>query len=286
MKIRKAVIPAAGYGTRFLPITKGVPKEMLPIVDKPAIQYIVEEAIDSGIEEIVIVVSKGKQAIENYFTHSEIYDSIKNRELLKSVDRIMDKAKIKFVLQEPMRGNGDAVLVTEKEIGDEPFCVLFGDDVIYNANDPIAGQLIKAYEKTGTSILGVQRCSTEVAMRSGCVKPGKTDGRFTEVLDIIEKPALEEIPSDLVSLGRFVLTREIFRELKDAPVFKNEIYITVALRNLLKKQGCYAYEFIGERYDIGNKLGFFKANAEYFLRSEEYGAAAKKYIGELVNKLY
>lgn len=284
MKIRKAIIPAAGYGTRFLPITKGVPKEMLPIVDKPAIQYIVEEAIDSGIEEVVIVVSKGKQAIENYFTHSDIYDSIKNRELLESVDRIMDKAKIKFVLQEPMRGNGDAVLVAEKEIGDEPFCVLFGDDVIYNPSEPVAMQLIKAYEKTGTSILGVQRSSKEVAMRSGCVKPGKSDGRYTEALDIIEKPTLEEIPSDLVSLGRFVLTPEIFEELKNAPLFKNEIYLTVALRNLLRKQGCYAYEFVGERYDIGNKLGFFKANAEYFMRSAEYGEEVKRYIEELGGK--
>lgn len=285
MKIRKAVIPAAGYGTRFLPVTKGVPKEMLPVVDKPAIQYVVEEAVNSGMDEIIIVVSRGKQAIENYFGYSPIYDNLKDRTLLKSLDSIMDRAKIKFVLQEPMRGNGDAVLVTKKEIGDEPFAVLFGDDVIYNDENPVIGQLAKAYEKTGSSILGVQSCPDEIAVRCGVVKPGKIDGRLTEVLDLVEKPPITELPSNIVSLGRFVLTPDIFEELENAPLFKNEIYLTVALRNLMKKKSVYAYEFEGNRYDLGNKLGFCQANIEYFLRSDEYGDAMKKYLLNLTESI-
>lgn len=283
-KIKKAIIPAAGYGTRFLPITKGVPKEMLPIVDKPAIQYIVEEVIDAGINDIVIVVNNGKQAIKNYFGYSEVYDNLKNRELLRSVDRINDLAKIRFVLQEPMRGNGDAVLVAKKEMDGEPFAVVFGDDVVYNDGPSATAQLCSAFEKTGTSILGVQRCAPEIATTCGCVLPGETDGKFTEMLDIIEKPPIDELPSNLVSLGRFVLTPEIFYELENAPMFKGEIYLTVAIRNLLKKQKIYAYEFDGKRYDMGNKLGFCKANVEYGLRSS-FGEEFKKYLLELGEKL-
>lgn len=285
MKVRKAVIPAAGYGTRFLPITKGVPKEMLPLVDKPALQYIVEEAIGAGITDIVIVVSKGKQAIENYFGNNPLYDGMKDRSRLESIDRILDTAKISFVLQEPMRGNGDAVLVTEKAIGDEPFAVMFGDDVIYSENKPVVGQLCDAFEKTGKAIIGVQRTDAETASRCGVIKKGKTDGRLTEVLDIIEKPPIDDLPSDLVSLGRFVLPPEIFSELRNAPIFKNEIYLTVALRNLMQKRGGYAYEFEGRRYDLGNKLGFCQANVEFALRSSLVGAEFRDYIKELGAKL-
>ena len=283
MKVRKAVIPAAGYGTRFLPITKGVPKEMLAIIDKPAIQYIAEEAVEAGAEEIIFVVSKNKKAIENYFTYSEIYDNLKDRTLLASVDKIMDSAKIKFVLQEPMRGNGDAVLVAKEAIGDEPFAVLFGDDVIYTEGKTATAQLVAAYEATGKSIVGVQRCEPEIATRCGVMVPGKTDGRLTEIFDIKEKPPINELPSDLVSLGRFVLTPDIFEELENAPLFKDELYLTVALRNLIKKKGGYAYEFDGMRYDLGNKLGFCKANVEFTLRSEEYGVEFREYLKGLVN---
>lgn len=278
--VRKAIIPAAGYGTRFLPITKGIPKEMLPIVDKPAIQYIVEEVIDAGIDDIVIVVSNNKQAVKNYFSYSEIYDNLKDKTLLRSVEKILDTAKIRFVLQEPMRGNGDAVLVAKKEIGDEPFAVVFGDDVVYNDGLSATAQLTAAFEKKQASILGVQRCAPEIATTCGCVLPGEQEGKFTEMLDIIEKPPIDRLPSNLVSLGRFVLTPEIFAELENAPMFKGEIYLTVAIRNLLKKQKVFAYEFDGIRYDMGNKFGFCKANVEYGLRSA-FGEEFKNYLKEL-----
>lgn len=278
--VRKAIIPAAGYGTRFLPITKGIPKEMLPIVDKPAIQYIVEEVIDAGIDDIVIVVSNNKQAVKNYFSYSEIYDNLKDKTLLRSVEKILDTAKIRFVLQEPMHGNGDAVLVAKKEIGDEPFAVVFGDDVVYNDGLSATAQLTAAFEKKQASILGVQRCAPEIATTCGCVLPGEQEGKFTEMLDIIEKPPIDRLPSNLVSLGRFVLTPEIFAELENAPMFKGEIYLTVAIRNLLKKQKVFAYEFDGIRYDMGNKFGFCKANVEYGLRSA-FGEEFKNYLKEL-----
>lgn len=285
MKITKAVIPAAGYGTRFLPITKGVPKEMLPIVDKPAIQYVVEEAVRSGIKDIVIVISNNKKEIKNYFGKSEIYDNLKDRTLLESVDEILDNAKISFVVQEPMRGNGDAVLVAERAVGDEPFAVLFGDDVIYTEGTPVIGQLAAAYDKTGKTIVGVQKCSPEIASRCGVIRPGKTDGRLTEIIEIEEKPPVDKLPSDLVSLGRFVLTPDIFRQLRETPLFRNELYLTVALNSLIGREGGYAYEFEGIRYDLGNKLGFCQANVEYGLRSEIFGKEFAGYLKGLVKGL-
>jgi UTP--glucose-1-phosphate uridylyltransferase len=287
MKVRKAVIPAAGYGTRFLPITKAVPKEMLPVIDKPAIQYVAEEALNSGITELIFVVSENKQAIENYFRPNAVYDNLADRTLLNSIDGIMSKANIKFVLQKPMRGNGDAVLVAKEAVGDEPFAVMFGDDVMYTAENerPVTGQLCDIYEKTGADILGVQRCAPEIAARCGVIKPGKTDGKLTEVVDLVEKPPINELPSDLASFGRFVLTPEIFYELEHAPLFRNEIYLTVALRSLMKKHPCFAYEFDGKRYDLGNKLGFLEANIEYCMRSADYGEKMKRYIKELAKRL-
>lgn len=282
-KVKKAVIPCAGYGTRFLPITKAVPKEMLTICDKPTVHYIVEEVISAGIEEIVIVVSKGKDAIKNYFSSSEIYDNIADRTLLKSVDEIMGKVKFHFVLQEPMRGNGDAVLVTKEIIGNEPFVVCFGDDVIYNQNKSATQQLIDAFYATGKSILGVQNCEEKIACTCGCIVPGEMDGRLIQALDVIEKPPIDKLPSTYASFGRFVLTPEIFYELENAPLFKNEIYLTVALRALIKKQGAYAYDFEGTRYDIGNKLGFLKANVEYGMRNEIYGKEFSEYLNRLTN---
>lgn len=281
VKIRKAVIPAAGYGTRFLPVTKGIPKEMLSIVDRPAIHYIVEEAVNAGIEEIIIVISNGKTAIKSYFGAHEIYDGIKNRELLKPVDELLKKAKFTFVLQEPMRGNGDAVLVAKEAVGNEPFVVLFGDDVIYNEGKNATEQIINVYNSTGKCVVGVQECPDDVACTCGCIVPGKIEGKLIEALDIIEKPDVMHLPSNYASFGRFVLTPEIFEELENAPLYKDEIYLTVALRSLIKKQGGYAYQFDGCRYDIGNKVGFFKATVEYGLRSP-YEKEFKEYLKELV----
>lgn len=284
MRVRKAVIPAAGYGTRFLPITKGVPKEMLAVVDKPAIQLVVEEAVDAGITDICIVVSGNKRAIRDYFGKSEIYDSLKNRGSLKSVDDILEKANIEFVLQESMRGNGDAVLVAKKFADGEPIAVLFGDDVIFNERRPAIAQLIEAYEATGKTIIGVQRCEPEIAARCGVICPGETRGRLTEALDMREKPPIDDLPSDLVSLGRFVLGPEIFGDLENAAPFRGEIYLTEAIRTALARDGGYAFEFEGVRYDLGNKLGFCKANVEYGLRSE-FGREFAAYLREIAKGL-
>ena len=281
MKIRKAVIPAAGYGTRFLPVTKGIPKEMLSIVDRPAIHYIVEEAVNAGIEEIIIVISNGKTAIKSYFGAHGIYDGIKNRDLLKPVDDLLSKAKFTFVLQEPMRGNGDAVLVTKEVVGNEPFVVLFGDDVIYTEGKNATEQIIDVFNSTGKCVVGVQKCTDEIACTCGCILPGNIDGKLMEVLDIIEKPSIDNLPSNYASFGRFVLTPDIFEELENAPLYKDEIYLTVALRSLIKKHGGFAYEFDGKRYDIGSKVGFFKAMVEYGLRSP-YEKEFKEYLKDLV----
>ncbi|MCR4660488.1 MAG: UTP--glucose-1-phosphate uridylyltransferase [Clostridia bacterium] len=287
-KVKKAIIPVAGYGTRFLPITKGVPKEMLPVVDRPAVQYIVEEAIAAGIEDIALIISPGKEGILKYFQKHEIYDNLKNRDRLKSVDEIMAKAKISAVVQEKMRGNGDAVLVAKDFIGNKPFAVLFGDDVIYTPSGEKTAiqQLCEAYDRTEKSIVGVKECSTELAIRCGCIVPGKRlDEKTVEMLDIIEKPSVEELPSHLASFGRFVLTPEIFEELENAPLFKDELYLTVAIRNLIKKQGGYAYTFDGRRFDLGNKFGFLQANIEYGLRNEETKDELKEYILDMAEKI-
>lgn len=283
--VKKAIIPAAGLGTRFLPVTKSIPKEMLAIVDKPTIQYVVEEAVDSGITDIVIIVGKNKNSIRNFFSSSEMYDVLKDRTNLKSVDSIMEKASFSFVLQEELRGNGDAVMLARDLIGDEPFAVLFGDDIIYNPQNPCTKQLINAYETTGTTILGTQNRPSEEAIKYGVIKKGKQEGRLTEVKKIIEKPSIEELPSNLCSLGRFVLPPEIFGALERTPVFKNEIFLSLAIDILIKEQGVYAYEFEGIRYDIGDKFGFLQANIEYALRSAPYSERLASYIKEIADKI-
>ncbi len=284
-KVKKAVIPAAGLGTRFLPVTKTIPKEMLAIIDKPTIQYVVEEAVESGIEDIVIIVGKNKDSIRNFFSPSEMYDALKDRSNLKSVDDLMQKAKFSFVLQEELRGNGDAVMLAREHIGGEPFAVLFGDDIIYNPGNPCTKQLIEAYYKTGKTILGTQNRPDEEAVKYGVVKKGREDGRLTEVLKIVEKPALKELPSNLCSLGRFVLPPEIFGALERTPLFKNEIFLSLAIDLLIKEQGVYAYEFEGLRYDIGDKFGFLQANIEYALRSAPYKAELASYIKDIAGKI-
>lgn len=283
-KVKKAIIPVAGYGTRFLPITKGVPKEMLPIVDRPAVQYIVEEAIKAGIEDIVLIISPGKEGVYKYFQKHEIYDNLKNRERLQSIDEIMSKANITAVTQQQMRGNGDAILVAKDVIGNNPFAVLFGDDVIYTGeNEKTATQqLCEAYDLTEKTIVGVKECSTELAIKCGCVVKGKQiNDKMVEMLDIIEKPSVEELPSHLASFGRFVLPPDIFEELENAPLFKDELYLTVAIRSLIKKKGGYAYTFDGRRFDLGNKFGFLEANIEYGLRHEETKNELREYLKNL-----
>ncbi len=283
--VKKAVIPAAGLGTRFLPVTKSVPKEMLAIVDKPTIQYVVQEAVDSGITDIVIIVGKNKNSIREFFSANEMYDALRDRTNLQTVDKLMQKASFTFILQEELRGNGDAVMLAREHIGDEPFAVLFGDDIIYNPTNPCTKQLIDAYYKTGKTILGVQNRPSEEAIKYGVIKSGNKEGRLTEVLKIIEKPPISELPSNLCSLGRFVLPPDIFDALERTPIYKNEIYLSVAIDLMIKEQGVYAYEFEGIRYDIGDKFGFLQANIEYALRTAPYKEGLAAYIKKLASQL-
>lgn len=296
-RIRKAVIPAAGLGTRVLPTTKAQPKEMLVIVDKPALQYLVEELIASGIEEILIVTGRNKSSIENHFDYSfELEKTLEEKgklELLKVVDNISKLANIYYVRQKKPLGLGHAIGCAEAFVGNEPFVVVLGDDVIYtNENKgekPAAKQLIDKYvELNGGNILGVQEVAEKDVDKYGIVKPlGKIDERTVEVENFVEKPSLEEAPSRLAALGRYVLEPEIFEYLRNTKPGKGgEIQITDAILNMKNDGGkLYAYNYKGLRYDTGNKFGMFIANVEFGLRHPELKDKAKKYLKELMKKL-
>ena len=296
-RIRKAVIPAAGLGTRVLPATKAQPKEMLVIVDKPALQYLVEELIISGIEEILIVTGRNKSSIENHFDYSfELEKTLEEKgklELLKVVDNISKLANIYYVRQKKPLGLGHAIGCAEAFVGDEPFVVVLGDDVIYTdeskGEKPAAKQLIDKYVKlNGGNILGVQEVPEKDVDKYGIVKPlRKIDERTVEVGNFVEKPSLEEAPSRLAALGRYVLEPEIFEYLKNTKPGKGgEIQITDAILNMKNDGGkLYAYNYDGLRYDTGNKFGMFVANVEFGLRHSELKDKAKKYLKELIKKL-
>ncbi|MDD3947736.1 MAG: UTP--glucose-1-phosphate uridylyltransferase [Clostridia bacterium] len=278
--LRKAVIPAAGYGTRFLPITKAVPKEMLAIVDRPALHYIVEEAIESGLTEILIIINDGKDAINNYFGDNPLYEKFSNHPNLACLETLRAKADIYYTKQYVLNGNGAAVGLAKEFAAGEPFVVMFGDDIIYNPVNPCAKQLANAYYKTDRTVLGVQEIVPAEAVKYGVVKKGKEDGRFCEVKGIIEKPSIENLPSTLCSLGRFLLKPNIFDALERAPLKNNELYLTDALDIIAREEGVMAYCFEGRRYDIGDKFGFMQANIEYGLRSP-YGDKLQKYLAEI-----
>mgnify|MGYP000903748318 CR=1 FL=1 len=296
-RIRKAVIPAAGLGTRVLPATKAQPKEMLVIVDKPALQYLVEELIISGIEEILIVTGRNKSSIENHFDYSfELEKTLEEKgklELLKVVDNISKLANIYYVRQKKPLGLGHAIGCAEAFVGDEPFVVVLGDDVIYTdeskGEKPAAKQLIDKYVKlNGGNILGVQEIPEKDVDKYGIVKPlRKIDERTVEVGNFVEKPSLEEAPSRLAALGRYVLEPEIFEYLRNTKPGKGgEIQITDAILNMKNDGGkLYAYNYDGLRYDTGNKFGMFVANVEFGLRHSELKDKAKKYLKELIKKL-
>ncbi len=275
-QVKKAVIPAAGHGTRLLPITKAVPKEMLAIVDKPALHYIVEEAVESGIEEILIITSPSKGSIKQYFStrgHEEEY----NKELLELLKRV----KIEFVEQEKASGAADAVMMARKFTKDEPFAVMYGDDIVVNdGGRPCVGQLIEGNGKMGTSILGVQECTVEEAMRYAVIEKGKEQGRIVEVKQIIEKPKdVSTLPSKLSSLGRYVLTPDVYDVIEKAPLFNGEKYLTSAL-NLLVEKGVHAYVFEGKHYDVGDKQGYIKANIEFGIK--RFGSSMTDYLKTLI----
>ncbi|MDI6707983.1 MAG: UTP--glucose-1-phosphate uridylyltransferase GalU [Candidatus Thermoplasmatota archaeon] len=280
----RAVIPAAGLGTRFLPATKAQPKEMLPLVDKPAIQYVVEEAVASGIKDIIIVTGRGKRAIEDHFDKSFELEHILRRdgkeEELKEVQRISNLANIHYVRQKEQRGLGDAILCAKEFIGKEPFAVLLGDDIVIS-DVPCTEQLIEVYEKYKSSIIAVEKVPENKIETYGIIKPKPNKGPIYEVIDLVEKPKPQEAPSNLGILGRYILTPEIFGCIEDTPPGKNnEIQLTDALKILGKKQKIYAYEFIGKRYDLGNKMDWLKTTIEFAFDREEFREELKKFLAE------
>lgn len=292
-KIRKAVIPAAGLGTRLLPATKAQPKEMITIVDKPALQYLIEELIESGIEEILIITGRNKSSIENHFDYSfELEKTLEEKEknkLLKIVNDISKMSNIYYVRQKKPLGLGHAVSRAKSFVGNEPFLVLLGDDIIYTDKNkgelPVSKQLMNKYEELQGMILGVQKVPKNDVNKYGIIKSlNYIDDDTMEVEDFVEKPAIIEAPSQFAVLGRYILEPEIFSYLENLKPGKNgEIQLTDAILNM-KKDGLklYAYDFKGIRYDIGNKMGIYKANIEFGLRHPEISEKVKKYLKKLL----
>lgn len=286
-KIRKAIIPAAGLGTRFLPATKAQPKEMLPIVDKPTLQYIIEECVASGIEEILIITGRNKKSIEDHFDKSvelelELEKSGKE-EMLKMVRDITDMINIHFIRQKEPRGLGHAIHCAKTFVGDEPFAVLLGDDIVYNDEKPCLKQLIDCYNECGTSVLGVQTVDRSQVNKYGIVGGEQVSDRVYKVSDLVEKPKVEEAPSNVAILGRYIITPRIFEILETtAPGKGNEIQLTDALLTLVKEESMYAYDFEGKRYDAGDKLGYLQATVEYALRRPELKDDFMAYLKTIV----
>ena len=282
IKIRKAVFPAAGFGTRFLPVTKSQPKEMLPIVDKPVIQYLVEEAVASGITEIIIVTGRGKRSIEDYFDYSfELEHNLVEKgkhSLLKEVRQIAKLAKFIYVRQSMPLGDGHAILCAKEVVGNEPFAVLFGDDIVDN-KIPALKQLINVYQKTECSVVALEKITKEEIQNYGVIKPRWSRSRLHEIESFIEKPTPSKAPSNLGIIGKYVVTPEIIKALeKSRPVHGNEIRLIDGLRELNIHQKIYGYELEGKRYDTGTKLGLLTANIDFALKRNDIGPALKRYL--------
>ena len=291
-KVRKAIIPAAGLGTRFLPATKALAKEMWPIVDTPTIQYIIQEAVDSGIEEILIITNSNKHAMENHFDknyelESRLLESGKIKQA-KEINDIANLANIYYIRQKEPKGLGHAVLCAKSFIGNEPFAVLLGDDVVVNDKKPALRQLIDAYIQKEASVVGVQTVEHKDVNKYGIVRPSKSHivecaGRLVKLSDMIEKPPINEAPSDLAVLGRYVLTPKIFELLEtQSKGTGNEIQLTDAIKRLMDIQAVYAYDFEGIRYDVGDKFGFIKATIDFALNREDLREQVQEYLRELV----
>jgi len=286
MKVRKAIIPAAGLGTRFLPATKAQPKEMLPIVDKPTIQFIIEEAIASGIEDILIITGRGKRAIEDHFDRSlELEEELSKKgqeELLAQVRQIAELCSIHYIRQKEARGLGHAIYCAKAFIGDEPFAVLLGDDIV-DSEVPCLKQLIDAYDEYQTTILGVQPVPMEDVSKYGIVEGKQVDERIYKVRTLVEKPDTDKAPSNVAILGRYIINPTIFRYLENATPGKNgEIQLTDSLCELARKEPMYAYDFIGRRYYVGNKLGFLQATVEFALKREDLKYDFEAYLRSLL----
>ncbi|MCM3729094.1 UTP--glucose-1-phosphate uridylyltransferase GalU [Neobacillus cucumis] len=288
-KVRKAIIPAAGLGTRFLPATKAMPKEMLPIVDKPTIQYIVEEAVASGIEDIIIVTGKGKRAIEDHFDMAmELEENLKEKgklDLLERVQFATNLADIHYIRQKEPKGLGHAVWCARNFIGDEPFAVLLGDDIV-QGETPCLRQLIDQYEETLSSVIGVQTVPDHETNRYGIIDPASQDGRLYQVNNFVEKPKAGTAPSNLAIMGRYVLTPEIFMFLdQQEQGAGGEIQLTDAIQKLNQIQRVFAYDFEGKRYDVGEKFGFVKTTVEFALQHEDLHDDMIDYLTNLVSSL-
>lgn len=289
MKIRKAIIPAAGLGTRVLPASKSCPKEMLPIVDKPAIQYIVEEAVKAGITDILIITNRGKGIIEDHFDHSvELENMLEKRgrtDTLEELNNLANMANIYYLRQKETRGLGDAVLRAKQFVGGEPFAVLYGDDVIIG-EIPAIGELMEAYETFGKSVVGIKEVSDELIVKYSSLKAEKIDNINYNVTDMIEKPSLETKFSNFSVLGRCVLDNEIFAILEKTPLGAgNELQLTDAMATIARTKGMIGVEFSGTRYDMGNKFGILKANIEVGLSHPETRDQLKEYIKEIAKTL-
>jgi UTP--glucose-1-phosphate uridylyltransferase len=284
--IKKAILPVAGFGTRFLPATKAQPKEMLPIVDKPIIQYLVEEVAAAGIEEIIFVTGRGKRSIEDHFDHSfELEHNLvekRKHDLLKEIFKISKLAKFSYVRQPSPRGDGDAVFRARELVGNEPCAVLFGDDLV-DSEVPAIKQLMDVYEKYGDSVLALEKVPEKDVSRYGIVDSILLEKRTHQIKDIIEKPKLEEAPSNLSIVGKYIITPDVFDTLEALiPAKKDdEVRLADAFKLLLRKKPIYGYEFEGKRYDCGSKLGFLKATVDFGLKHTELNGQFKKYLKNL-----
>ncbi len=287
--VKKAIIPAAGLGTRFLPATKSQPKEMLPIVDKPTLQYIIEEAIESGIEEILIVTGRSKKSIEDHFDRSvelELELAQKGKEeMLKMVQDISNMVNIHYIRQKEPKGLGHAIYCAKSFIGDEPFAVLLGDDIVDHST-PCLKQLINAYDEYKTSILGVQEVAKEDTDKYGILDVKHIEDRVYKVKDMVEKPKVEEAPSNIAILGRYIITPAIFEILENqTPGKGGEIQLTDALKTLANQEAIYAYNFEGRRYDVGDKLGFLEATVDFALKRDDLRDGFIEFLKSKANEL-
>lgn len=284
-KIRKAVFPAAGFGTRFLPATKSQPKEMLPIVDKPVIQYLVEEAVASGIEEIIIVTGRSKRSIEDHFDYSyeleRTLEEKNKKELLKEVQKVSKLAKFVYVRQPMPLGDGHAILCAKELVEDEPFAILFGDDIVDNKK-PALKQLIEQYEETQSSIIALEKIAKNDTESYGMIKPKNSNGRLHEIATLVEKPKPDKAPSNLGIIGKYIVTPGIIRALENSkPSHGGEIRLIDGFMELMKSESIYGYEVEGKRYDTGHKLGLITATIDFALKRKDLGPQLKKYLRSL-----
>ncbi len=288
--IKKAVIPAAGYGTRFLPITKSQPKEMIPIVDTPVIQYVVEEAVASGITDILMIIGKGKRAIEEHFDRSPILEESliekKNFEMLDKIRGISKMANIHFVWQKEMNGLGDAVRYARYHVNNEPFAVLLGDTLVQSDGEPVTRQLMNVYERYRGSVVALEQVKPELVHKYGVIDGHSLEGNVYVASDWIEKPSPEDAPSNLAVASRYIFTPEIFDYLDQTlPGKNNEIQLTDAMRKMVRDQAMYGLIFDGKRFDIGNKMGFLKTNLIYGLKDDEIGEDLRIWLRSFVDQM-